>query len=159
MASRKYPLEQVRKLRDDASERAAQRLSAAIQKRHRAGELVRAAEHARDDELAAADAVRQVESTALANGELTAADVARAHAWEARIALERASADERVADAKTQAARAADAEAHARAELTVREVEANVIENHRARWDAQNARAVEALEEEASADAWRGKRE
>jgi hypothetical protein len=130
----RYPLEPLVKLREDQVDAAVRGLASAVAKRDAAEQERLAAEARRAAHQATATGVRVAEGAALARGELSAADLARANAWEVRITSEHqalVSELERVAAAE---ARAREAEDNARGEVAQREAGAQVVATDQARW-------------------------
>jgi hypothetical protein len=159
MATRKYPLEQAKKVRDGAVDRAAREVSDAVRARDEAERRAREAAREEAEAKAAAEAVREAERGALARGELTAADLARAHAWEGRAESEIADLEDRARAAGDATARAHADEARAREELGRRRADADALAKHREKWDDRVRREGEARDEEGAEEAWRPKRD
>jgi hypothetical protein len=154
----KYPLEPLAAVRETKVKDATAELAGAIRRREDASAARRTAEVRREAHTRAAASIRDAERAALDDGRLQAADLARADAWGARVAAERAAlagAAERAQAAETGARQE---EAAAQGRLGERHADARVVEAHRERWEAERRRGVEARDEEASAEAWRPKR-
>jgi ATPase subunit of ABC transporter with duplicated ATPase domains len=154
----KYPFSQLAAVRnkrvDDARHDLANKTTA-----HAAAERDRrAAEDNRDAHDAAAAFVRDVEANALARGELRAADLARADAWEVRIGAENAALALQVDRARVSEAGALEGEQRTRALLASRRADADAVAKDRARWSDGLRKRAEAKEEEAASEAWRPKR-
>jgi hypothetical protein len=153
----RYPLEPLAKLREDQADAAVRGLAVAVAGRDAADRDRRTAEQQRDTHTAAAARVRDAEGDALARGELRVGDLARAGAWETRVASEgrtMASAVERARGAETQA-RAV--EQSAQGEVATRKAGAEVVGADRARWNDALRRKAEARQEEAAEEAFRRK--
>jgi hypothetical protein len=154
----RYPLEPLAQLRQDQVEAAVRGLAAAVAGRDAAERVRSGAEQRRQAHQAAAAHVRDAEGEALARGELRAADLARAGAWEVRVASERdalASDLERAAGAE---ARARAVEEKARGEVAERKAGAEVVAADQTRWREALRKKGEAKEEEAAEEAFRRKR-
>jgi hypothetical protein len=158
MRRRRYPLEPVAELRESKVDHAVRGLAVAIAGRDEAERGRRAAEDSRVSHDTAASGVRSAEADALARGELSVADLARADAWEVRVAAERAALTAEVDRTRAAEGRARAGEETARGEVASRRADARVIENDRARWTDAQRRQAEANEEEAASEAWRPKR-
>jgi hypothetical protein len=151
----RYPLEPLVELRDHHVDRAAAGLAGAIAKREDAERGRGAAEAVRAAHEASARQVRAAESDALDRGELRAADLAGADAWEARVAAESTAMSSEVERARTAEERARDGERAARGDLASRRAEADVVAKDRARWVDAQGRRTEAKEEEEASEIWR----
>lgn len=154
----KYPLEPLRTVRETQVKDARKELAQAIGRREGAETARRAAEARREVQARVVTAVREAEGAALAEGQLRARDLARADAWGVRMAKERYALVATVDKANATEVTAIEAEGQAQQHVAERHTEARVVETHHERWDAERRRALEAREEEASAEAWRPKR-
>jgi hypothetical protein len=154
----KYPLEPLAELREKKADEAKRRLAEAVRKREAAARTLRAAEMRREAQARAVLAVRKAELEALARGELRAQDLARADAWAIRAAAERKVLGGAVDRAASAEAKARDDERAAQGAMATQRAEVRVVTLHRARWDDQRLRGLEAREEEAASEAWRPKR-
>jgi hypothetical protein len=148
----KYTLEPLVELRERRAEEATKELAGAVAQREQAERVRAAAEMRRASLDAQARAVREVEARALSLGELHVADLARADAWELRVASERAKRDEAVSRAREGEARARESETEARGRAAARQADAEVVKKDRARWDEAERKRGEAREEEAVSD-------
>lgn len=151
----RYPLEPLVELRDHQVDRAAAGLAGAIANREDAEQGRRAADAARAAHEAAAHQVRVAESEALDRGELRAADLAGADAWEARVTHESAAMASAVERARTAEDRAREGERAARGDLAARRADADVVAKDRARWADEQRLRADAKEEEAASEIWR----
>jgi hypothetical protein len=142
-------------VRERRADDAKQRFAAAIQEREAEERRREATEASRDGTRAAHDAVRQTEREALARGDLSAEDLARAHAWEVRAREEQTQADRRVEQAKEREGAARSKEGQARSELSERSAERDVVDTHRGRLEARERAVADAKDEELAAEAWR----
>ncbi|MGH7270734.1 MAG: hypothetical protein ACREJ3_09915 [Polyangiaceae bacterium] len=155
MRSRSYPLAALVELRDARVDAAAQTLAQA-RRDHDLAERARGVAQSRsDDQARAAESVRLAQQRALALGEQRVADVARTDAWEHRARAERDRLAQHLAKAEEAAAGALGRDQRARRDVAARRADAQVIEEHRARWDEAQRKRVEMTEEEASLEAWR----
>ncbi|HXN30327.1 MAG TPA: hypothetical protein VN894_00640 [Polyangiaceae bacterium] len=151
----KYPLEPLAELRHRNVDQAVRALAEATRARDTAERKVLASERDRQAHGAAAESVRRVEAQALAEGGLRAADLARAAAWEARIATEREAMTSAVGRARDEEADARAGEVRALDAVASRNAEAKVVAKDRARWDGAQRKRAEGREEEAACEAWR----
>lgn len=154
----KYPLEPLAELREKKAEAAALELAEAVRKREAAAGTLRVAELRREGHAQAVAALRKSEQGALGRGELRARDLARADAWGIRVAAERQSLAGAVDHARASEATARGKERDAQGTVAARRADAQVVSGHRARWNDDARRRLEAREEEASSEAWRPKR-
>jgi hypothetical protein len=154
----KYPLEPLAAVRKKKVEEATASLAEAVRTREAAARALRGAEIRRDAAARVAAGVRKAELEALARGDLRAHDLARAHAWAARTAVEQEALSGVVRRAVVAEAKARDHEREVQAALASRSADAHVVARHRERWNEDHRRAVEAREEEALSEAWRPRR-
>jgi hypothetical protein len=154
----KYPLEPLAELREKKAEAAALELAEAVRKREAAARTLRAAELRREAHAQAVAALRKSEHGALGRGELRARDLARVDAWGIRVAAERQSLVAAVDHARASEETARGQERDAQGKVAARRADAQVVAGHRARWNDDARRQLEAREEEASSEAWRPKR-
>ncbi|HEY3820829.1 MAG TPA: hypothetical protein VGL81_26880 [Polyangiaceae bacterium] len=153
----KYPLEPLAKLRGEQADAAVQGLAKAVAGRDAAERDRRSAEQRRDAHEVAASRVRGAEQEALARGELRVGDLARAGAWESRVASEGETMASAVARAQGAEGRAREVEQSAQGELATRRADVDVVAADRARWHDALRRKREAREEEAAEEAFRRK--
>ncbi len=150
-----YPLEPLAQLRQRRVDEAAKGLAAAVAERERAEQARARAEQQRAMHEAAAHELRQDEADALGRGELRAADLARAGAWELGIAAQRQRHDEAVERAKGEEGRAHEGEREARERVAATRTDADLVDKDRAKWLGAERLREEAREEEAASEAWR----
>ena len=151
----KYPLEPLAALREKKVEGAIGKLAAA-RRAHDSAERERlASEEKGRAHAAAVERVRLAELEALSRGDLRAADLARADAWEARIASERRALEVELEGSRASEARARAEEDDAGRQVASRRAEAQVVDNDRARWHEALRRRGEAREEQAASEASR----
>jgi hypothetical protein len=158
MRPRKYPLESLAAQRARKVDGAVQGLAKAVAERERAEAERLAAEQQRAAQEARAASVVAAERDSLERGELSAADLARGHAWQLRSEAERAALTSQVDRARTVEAEAAKGEGTARGEVAQRRADADVVEKDRSRWTAEERKRADAKEEEAMAEAFRPRR-
>jgi hypothetical protein len=153
----RYPLEPLAKVRTDQADAAVRGLAVAVAGRDAAERERREAETRRQAHEEAAARVRDAEQEALARGELRVGDLARAGAWETRVASEGATLTSTVDRAQGAENRARHVEQTARGEVASRKADVEVVAADRARWDASLRKKAEAREEEAAEEAFRRK--
>lgn len=158
MRKRQYPLESLADQRVRQVNEAVKGLATAVSARDAAEKRRIQIEERKAEHAARADGVRASERALLERGELTAADLARAHAWQLRVEGEAAalSADQERARATEVAA--TDAQRQAQTQVAARRADADVLDKHRARWTEGERKRAEAAEEEAAAEAFRPRR-
>jgi hypothetical protein len=155
MRPKRYPLDALVRVRREHVDASARELSAAIRAREEAERVRLAAEAERARQAHDADRVRAAEASALDRGQLSAADLQRQGAWEARTQWEDGQRARQVDAARERESSARGGEGRAMAEVAKAEAGAKVVTEHRARWAAQGERAAEAAAEEEATDAWR----
>jgi hypothetical protein len=153
----KYALTPLFELRESKVREASRELAKRAEARVLAEGGRRAAEERRDAHSVIVEQVRKAEGTALDRGELRAADLARADAWELRVAAERAAIEAEVKRARTTEARAREGEHSARGDLIAGRADADVVANDRARWNEGMRKRADTKEEEAASETWRPK--
>jgi hypothetical protein len=158
MRRKSYPLDPLVRVREGKVDTAMTELSAAVRAREDAesARLAVEAERARQGELARG--VREAEARALGGGELSAADLQRQGAWDARMQWEAEERARVLAAAVDAEARAHGGEQKARGEVGKREADARVVTQHKERWVAEAERKAEAAAEEGAVEAWRPRR-
>ena len=158
MPAPRYPLEPLVTVRGRKVEAAVQGLADAVRSRETAEGARRASEERRDAHDRAAEAVRGQEREALGRGELRAADLLAAGAWEARMRAETSAMATAVERARGAEAAAREAEGGARGQVATRKADAQVVDEDRDRWLEGQRKKAEAQEEEEAAEAYRPSR-
>lgn len=154
----KYPLEPLREHRDRKVDAATSQLGDAVRAREAAADARKRAEHNRLGAEARAAVIRQDEADRLANGELRAADLARAQAWEHAASAEAAELARAVGHADDRLSAAHQGEVAARTDLAQKKADLDVVAKDEARFDAGIRRARDAAEEEAADEAFAARR-
>jgi hypothetical protein len=154
----RYPLEPLADLRARKVEGAVAGLAKAVAEREQAEQARLAREQARAAQEAQAARVAQEERDSLERGELHAADLARAHAFQLRSEAEHAALTNAVDQARAVEAGAVKGEGEARDQVAARRADADVVDKDRARWTAAERKREDAKEEEAMAEAFRPRR-
>lgn len=158
MARHTYPLETLRKLRDERAEALVQALAEQVARSQRAEATLREREGARREHAArTAEAVR-LEQRRLAEGGVSGVDLLRVAEFEVAM---RAQAD-LLQRAETEARRALTEERAAeqtlREQQAAREAEAKLVRNHEASFHERQAELVQKAEEEAALEQWNARR-
>jgi hypothetical protein len=155
---KKYALEPLRRVREEAERHAKEELARAVQAREEATRARAAGEAERDAALRRAESLRAQERERLAQGVLSAADLARQDAWEAGARAARVAAESRVRELASREAAAAEAENLRRSDLGARMRDLELVEKDKERWEEARRARGEAVDEAEGADAWRPKR-
>jgi hypothetical protein len=158
MRSKKYPLDPLVRVRRERVDASVRDLATSIQAREAAERIRLEAEAERARRAEEAERSRASEAVALERGELTAADLQRLGAWEARTHWDDQARGEQVTAALGQEKLARDGEGRARSHVATAEGEAKVVTEHRGRWVADGERAAEAAAEEQASEVWRPRR-
>jgi hypothetical protein len=155
MGNKKYPLGRLLGVRKDKALARVKDLSRAIQEREtlERARLAAEAEQARAREAATSE--RERVAASLAKGSLSAADLARQAAWEARVEWDDAERQRRITTTKESEARARDGEEVARSLVRAAEAESKVVVRDKERWTAEVDRKAAITAEEEAAEAWR----
>ena len=158
MARQPYPLEALRRLRNEQAEALAQDLARQGARSQRAGATLVARENARREHAVRTAEVLRVEQRRLGEGGVYGTDLLRVAEFEraARAQaelLQQAEADARKALADEQAV-----EQKLRAEQTAREAEAKLVRNHEASFRQHQADLQQKAEEEAALEQWNARR-
>jgi hypothetical protein len=154
MARQQYPLEALRKLRDERAEAELQELARQVARSASAEGKLRERERARREHAErTADSVR-VERQRLVAGGVSGAELLRVVDFEvaARVQaerLERAEAEARQALASERAL-----EQKLREQQATREAEAKLVRNHEANFHEREAELAQKAEEEAALEQW-----
>jgi hypothetical protein len=158
MARQQYPLEALRKLRDDRAEAQAQTLAEQVARASAARAALSERERLRREQAQRTSEALRAERERLVAGAVSGADLQRSAEFEAAARaqaqlLERAEAEARDALAKERAE-----EERLREELSRREAEAKLTRNHEATFHQQNENVALRAEEEAALEQWNARR-
>ena len=155
MRPKKYPLDPLVRVRRERTDASVRELAGSIATREGAERARIAAEAERARRAEVARQARIAEEKALLGGELSAADLQRQAAWDARTQWDDQASAEEVKRAVERETTAREGEGRARSRVATAEAEARVVTEHRARWVAEGERAAEAAAEEDAAEGWR----
>jgi|GEM_PF-975463 len=158
MPSPKYPLKPLLEQRERNVDGATAELGSAIRAREAADAARVRAERQRQDEEERANRVRCEEAERLARGELRAADLAHAQAWELAARAQLAQLDRAVDAAEQSVERARGDETAARTQLAQKMADRDVVVKDKARFDDRLKKRALVGEEEAAEEAYRGGR-
>jgi hypothetical protein len=158
MARHPYPLEALRKLRDEKAEAQASSLARQLARSEAAEARVSDAERARRDLAARAAATVRDEQERLASGGALGADLLRLTEFEAAMRAEQALLERAEHEARRQLASEREAEQRLREELTRLETEAKLVRNHEASFRSREAEVAQKAEEEAALERWNARR-
>ncbi len=155
MRAKPYPLDALSRVRSERLGECQSALAAAIAAREEAerghARLLAQREAARRE----VSAIREREARSLGGGALSASDLQRGSAWEARVTWEDDERTCAVAESADRVVAAKRAETKAREEVAAAEAAFRSVDEHRARWQGERARAEEAAAEEEASEAWR----
>jgi hypothetical protein len=141
--TRKYPLDPLRRVREENVDRKARSLSDSMRELELARDEAERSERRKRELEAAVVATVSREEQSLARGELTAADLARGAAWTLGKEMERAEKVRLLEQARARQM-AADAKAAERkVELADAKTSAELVEKHHQGW--QRARTAESV--------------
>jgi fused signal recognition particle receptor len=158
MAGQRYPLEALRKLRDERAEAQAHQLAAQVARTRGAEAKLRELELARREHAARVAETRRQERARVTEGGASGLDLLRLAEFETAaqaqsLALERAEGEARQVLSRERAE-----EQKLRQELSAREAEAKLVRNHEASFHEQNAEQQHKAEEEAALEQWNARR-
>jgi hypothetical protein len=158
MTRQTYPLEALRKLRDERADEQARGLAAQIARSQAAEAKLRGRQRARREHAERTTESVRIERQRLVGGGSSGADLLRVSEFEkaARVQadlLERAEAEARQALAQERAQ-----EEKLRQQLSEREAEAKLVRNHEAGFHELHADLLQKSEEEAALEQWNARR-
>ena len=154
MARAPYPLEALRKLRDDQTEAQAQALADQVA---RSAGAARALEQRAAARRAHAQQTRESldqERARLLGGRVSGAELARASEFETAARAEQELLERAEAEARQALLEARAAEQQLREELARREADAKLVRNHETNFHEHRAEQAERAEEEAALEQW-----
>ena len=154
MPRQQYPLEALRKLRDEHAEAQAQALARQVARTASAQALVFERERLRCEHSRSTAETLRTERERLAAGRASGADLQRASDFEAAVRAQARALESSEFEARELLAQERAEEQKLREELARREAEAELARNHEAYFHARNASATLRAEEEASLEQW-----
>jgi hypothetical protein len=155
MPTAKYPLELLGRLRKQEADEAARDLATAAGTRDAAESERRLAADRRDAHERDGARLRAFEILALARGGLRVADLAQAQSWEVAFEAERRKLTSSARESQAAAAAALDAVRRFQSRASLCLAKAELVARDRTRWSEAQRKVHEALDEEASFEAWR----
>jgi hypothetical protein len=158
MARQPYPLESLRKLREERSEAHAQRLAAQIARSAAAQVKLTAREQARRDHESAAALAVEAERGRLEQGGASGADLSRLSEFERAARAKTEALLESEASARQQLASERAEEQQLRAQLAKLEAEAELVRHHETSFHERHAELQEKADEEAALEQWSARR-
>jgi hypothetical protein len=158
MARQQYPLEALRKLRDERAEAQAQALAKQVARCTAAQAVALERERLRREHALVSAETLRAERERLAAGQLSGADLKRASDFEAAARAQARALEHSEAEARKLLAQERVEEQKLRDELGQREAEAKLARNHEANFHEQNASVTLRAEEEASLEQWNARR-
>jgi len=157
MARPQYPLEALRKLRDERADALAQSLAQQIARSQRAEAKLSERERTRREHgERAAEAVR-AEQARLAAGGVSGAELLRVADFEVAVRAQAGLLLRAEAEARQELAQERAQEHKLRDEQILREAEAKLVRNHEASFHERQAELVQKAEEEAALEQWNGR--
>jgi hypothetical protein len=158
MTRQTYPLETLRKLRDERAEVEARGLAAQIAVSQAAEAKLRQRERARREHAErTAESVR-VERQRLADGGAHGADLLRVADFEKAARAQAQLLEQAEGEARQALAQAKAEEEKLRQQLSEREAEAKLVRNHEASFHERQADLAQKADEEAALEQWNARR-
>ena len=158
MARLQYPLEALRRLRDERAEALAQELAGQVARSVAAESQLRQREAARREHTERAAETVHSEHERLAAGGLSGADLLRVADFEVAIQAQAALLERAEAEARQLLAQERAHEQKLREQQAEREAEAKLVRNHEAEFHEQQAVLLQKSEEEAALEQWNARR-
>jgi hypothetical protein len=158
MARPQYPLEALRKLRDERAEALVQEQAVQIARSQRAEAKLVERERARREHAERASEAAQAEQARLAAGGVSGADLQRVADFEVAMGAQAQLLLKAEAEARQELAQERAQEQKLRLEQAQREAEAKLVRNHEASFHERQAEAAQKAEEEAALEQWNGRR-
>jgi hypothetical protein len=158
MARHTYPLEALRKLRDEKAEALVHDLARQVARSQQAQETLAERERARREHaVRTAEAVR-VEQQRLAAGDVTGVDLLRVAEFEVAVRVQAELLQRAESEARQALHQQRTAEQKLRDEQAAREAEAKLVRNHEASFHERQAQLAQKAEEEAALEQWNARR-
>ena len=158
MARSQYPLEALRKVRDDRAEASARELAEQVARSLAAEGALRHREAARREHAErAAEAVRS-ERERLVTGGVSGAELLRVADFEVATRAQAALLERAEAEARQVLGQERAAEQKLRDQQAQREAEAKLVRNHEASFHERQAALLQKAEEEAALEQWNARR-
>jgi hypothetical protein len=158
MTRQQYPLEALRKLRDERAEAQAQSLAEQLARSQAAEAKLRGREQARREHAARTAESVGLERRRLAEGGASGVDLLRVADFEAAARVQAALLERAEAEARQALDQERAAEQKLRQELSAREAEAKLVRNHEHSFHERQADLAQKAEEEAALEQWSARR-
>jgi len=158
MSRQQYPLEALRKLRDERAEAQAQALAQQVARSSAAQAVLDERERVRREHARVTAETLRAERERLAQGGASGADLLRVSEFETAARTQAAGLEHAESEARRLLAQQRVEEQKLREELGRREAEAKLARNHEANFHARNASAALHAEEEAALEQWNARR-
>lgn len=158
MARHRYPLEALRKLRDERAEAQAHELAAQIARSRQAESALSERQRARQAHAQRTAEILRLERERLAAGQGSGADLLRVTEFEAGARARARLLESSEHEARQALSRELAAERKLREELARREADAELVRNHEADFHQRAASAAQRAEEEAGLEQWNARR-
>jgi hypothetical protein len=148
VVTRKYPLDPLRRVREENVDREVRALSESLRHVDAARDKAERAEQRKRDLDSALAATAAKEEQRLTRGELTAADLARGAAWTLASDIERADHARAVQETRSGQREAETRAAERKRDLLSAKTSAELVTKHHEQWRQQQTAASEARDEE-----------
>lgn len=158
MPRQPYPLEALRRLRDERAEAQARGLAEQLARSAAAEAVLNARERARREQALFTDETVRAERARLGAGQVSGADLLRATEFESAACARAQELERAELEARQRLAHERAQEEKLRAELARLEAEAQLARNHEANFHEQHATATLRAEEEAVLEQWNARR-
>jgi hypothetical protein len=158
MARQTYPLEALRKLRDERAEAQAQGLAVQIARSQAAEAKLRERERARREHAQRTAENVRVERQRLVDGGASGADLLRVSEFDKAARAQAELLERAEAEARQALARETVEEEKLRQQLSEREAEAKLVRNHEAGFHEHHADLAQKSDEEAALEQWNARR-
>ena len=158
MARPSYPLEALRKLRDERADALAQELAAQVARSQAAEGKLRQREAARREHAERAAEAMRSERERLATGGVSGADLRRIADFEVATKAQAGLLERAEAEARQILAQERAAEQKLRDEQSQREAEAKLVRNHEAGFHEHQVNLAQKADEEAALEQWNARR-
>ncbi len=158
MAGPSYPLEALRKLRDERAEAQAHGLAAQVLRSQAAERTLNERTAARQAHAARTAESLDYEHERLVSGEASGQDLLRVAEFEQAARAQAALLERAEADARQALSRERVEEHRLREQLAAREAEAQLVRKHESKFHEQRAEVQQKAEEEAALEQWSARR-
>jgi len=158
MARQTYPLETLRKLRDEKAEALLQALAEQVARTHSAEATCAERERVRREQAACTAEAMRAEQQRLAEGGVSGVDLLRIADFEVAARAQAQLLERAEAEARQVVARERATEQKLREEQAAREAEAKLVRNHEASFHERQGELAQKAEEEAALEQWNARR-